>query len=88
MSRDLCERFDKLTRGEWHSLLEEALAEDNRGISKTRTSTLEARERAACQKVQLGAVSREPVNVWLAPASRQAQRRVSGQCRTGALRKW
>ena len=32
--------------------------------------------------------SLEPVSVWLAPASRQAQRKVSGRCRTGALRKW
>ena len=31
---------------------------DNRGISQARTSTLEVRTRAACQKVQLGEVSR------------------------------
>ena len=57
---DLCEWFDKFTRGEWHSLLEEALVEDNRGISKARTSTLEARARAACQNVQLGEVLSSP----------------------------
>ena len=72
MSRkDLCERFDK-----WHSLFEEALAEDNSGISKARTSTLEARARAACQKVQLGEVSPRQflVGASVAPSTEESFR--------------
>ena len=74
---DLCERFDKFTRGEWHALLEEALAEDHRGISKARTSTLEAKARAACQKVQLGEVSRARqclVGASIAPGTEESFR--------------
>ena len=55
---DVCDRFDKFTRGEWRDLFADAVQSDQRIRVRSSAPTLEARARAACQKVRLGEVSR------------------------------
>ena len=55
---DLSDRFDKFTQGEWLALYNDAILSDQKVGSRASAPTLAAIGRAACQKVQLGEVSR------------------------------
>ena len=55
---DIFDRYDKFTQGEWLALNNDAILSDHKVRSSSSAPTLAARGRAACQKMQLGDVSR------------------------------
>ena len=79
---DLLERFDKFAQGKWCDLFEDAMKNDRGCKAKTNTLSLAARARAACQKVQLGEVSRARqclVGASVAPGTNDTFRAMQGR---------